>query len=368
MKKVVFFALCLALAPWVGAQQRSPEALFRQWDKNKDGKLLPAELPQNARRNFSRVDTNKDGAISLEEHVRFLKRPRKAQPRQPQGVKVLRDISYAGTDNPRQMLDLVLPNKRVGKEPLPIIAFIHGGGWRNGNKSSGINRVAGLVQTGRYVGVSIGYRLTGEAIWPAQIHDCKAAIRWLRGNAKKHGMDPDKIAVWGTSAGGHLVSMLGSTGGVMELEGKLGKHLGQSSRVTAVVNYYGPSALLQMDDHPGKMKHNDPNSPESLLVGAPIQKAKQKTRQASPLTHVSADDAPHLHVHGTKDPLVPFHQSQIYHGALKKADVESTLITVKDGGHNAPRNVGENQVRLFLRRHLYGTGEKLTDETVSSNR
>ena len=133
MKKVVFFALCLALAPWVGAQQRSPEALFRQWDKNKDGKLLPAELPQNARRNFSRVDTNKDGAISLEEHVRFLRRPRKAQPRQPQGVKVLRDISYAGADNPRQMLDLVLPNKRVGKEPLPIIDFIHGGGWRNGN-------------------------------------------------------------------------------------------------------------------------------------------------------------------------------------------------------------------------------------------
>ena len=181
-------------------------------------------------------------------------------------------------------------------------------------------------------------------------------------------MDPDRIAVWGSSAGGHLVSMLGVTGGVSALEGKLGKHLGQSSRVTAVVNYYGPSALLQMDDHPGKMKHNAPNSPESLLVGAPIQKAKEKTRQASPLTHVSADDAPHLHVHGTKDPLVPFHQSQIYHGALKKADVESTLITVKDGGHNAPRNVGENQVRLFLRRHLYGTGEKLTDETVSSNR
>ena len=114
-----------------------------------------------------------------------------------------------------------------------------------------MNRVVGLVQTGRYIGVSIGYRLTGEAIWPAQIHDCKAAIRWLRGNAKKHEMDPVKIAVWGSSAGGHLGSMLGSTGGVKRLEGKLGEHLGQTSRVTAVVNYYGPSALLQMDDHPG---------------------------------------------------------------------------------------------------------------------
>jgi len=211
MKKIICGIMLVTLAPWATAQQASPEALFKQWDKNKDGKLSSAELPQSARRNFAKVDTNKDGAISLEEHVRFLKRPHKVQPRQPKGVNVLRDIPYAGTENPRQMLDLVLPVKREGSEPLPVIAFIHGGGWRNGNKSSGVNRVAGLVQTGRYVGVSIGYRLTGEAIWPAQIHDCKAAIRWLRCNAKEHGMDPDKIAVWGSSAGGHLVSILGST-------------------------------------------------------------------------------------------------------------------------------------------------------------
>ena len=98
-----------------------------------------------------------------------------------------------------------------------------------------------------------------------------------------------------------------------------------------------------------------------------IQEAKEKTWQASPLTHVSKDDAPHLHVHGTKDPLVPFHQSQSYHAALKKVGVESTLIAVKNGGHNAPRVVGENQVRLFLGRHLLGKGEKLTDETVPTN-
>lgn len=368
MKKVICGIFLVTLGPWASAQKASPEALFKQWDRNKDGKLMPAELPQNARRNFVRVDANKDGAITMEEHLRFLKRPRNAEASQPRDVKVLRDVLYAGTENPRQMLDLILPVKREDKEPLPVIAFIHGGGWRNGDKNSGINRVAAMVQTGQYVGVSIGYRLTGEAIWPAQIHDCKAAIRWLRGNAKEHGIDPDKIVVWGSSAGGHLVSMLGSTGGVKELEGKLGKHLGQSSRVTAVVNYYGPSALLQMDEHPSRMKHNAPDSPESLLIGAPIQEAKEKTRQASPLTHVSKDDAPHLHVHGTKDPLVPFHQSQIYHAALKKVGVESTLITVKDGGHNAPRAVGENQVRSFLSRHLRGKGEKLADETVPSSR
>ena len=161
MKNIICSLLLVTLAPWAMAQQASPEALFKQWDKNKDGKLSPAELPQSARRNFAKVDTNKDGAISLEEHVRFLKRPRKAQPRQPKGVNVLRDIPYAGTENSRQMLDLILPVKRAGKKPLPVIAFIHGGGWRNGNKSSGVNRVTGLVQTGQYVGVSIGYRLTG---------------------------------------------------------------------------------------------------------------------------------------------------------------------------------------------------------------
>ena len=364
MKKMAAFSLLVTLGLWVSAQQRSPEMLFKQWDKNKDGKLSPTELPQNARRNFTRVDANKNGTISLEEHLRFLKRLRSAQPRQLKDVTVLRDIPYVGTKNPRQMLDLILPTNRAGKEPLPVIAFIHGGGWRNGNKSSGVNRVTGLVQTGHYVGVSIGYRLTSEAIWPAQIHDCKAAIRWLRGNAKKHGMDPGKIAVWGSSAGGHLVSILGSTGGVKELEGKLGHHLEESSRVTAVVNYYGPSALLQMDDHPGRMKHNSSDSPESLLIGAAIQEAKKKTRQASPLTHVTKDDAPHLHVHGTADLLVPFHQSQIYHAALKKVEVESALITVKGGGHSAPRVVGEKQVRAFLERHLYGNGKPLSDETV----
>ena len=101
MKKIIYLTLWLAFLPWVNAQQRSPEALFKQWDKNKDGKLLPAELPQNARRNFVRVDTNKDGAISLEEHVRFLKRPRNVQPRQPKDIEVLRDIPYAGTENSR---------------------------------------------------------------------------------------------------------------------------------------------------------------------------------------------------------------------------------------------------------------------------
>ena len=161
--------------------------------------------------------------------------------------------------------------------------------------------------------------------------------------------------------------MLGSSGGVKELEGKLGKHLDQSSRVSAVVNYYGPSALLQMDDFPSKIVHNDPNSPESQLIGSPIQKAKAKTMQASPLHQVSSDDAPHIHFHGTDDPLVPFNQSEIYHKALKKAGVQSILITSKGGGHNMPRAFTLRFVLPFLDHALHGKGKLISDQTIPLN-
>ncbi|MBR90411.1 MAG: carboxylesterase [Verrucomicrobiales bacterium] len=358
MTRWLVFLVCVSTAL---AQQKAPEALFNRWDRNGDGKLVLAELPPNAKTNFRRVDINGDGAISLVEHKAFLSR-RPAQ-RSLEGIKVLRDLAYANTDNPRQKLDLVLPEKRAKKEPLPLVVWIHGGGWRNGDKRSGINRVAPLVVSGRYVGATIGYRLSGEVQWPAQIHDCKAAIRWLRAHAKEYDIDPKRIAVWGSSAGGHLVSMLGTSGDVDMLEGRLGRHLEQSSRVQVVVNYYGPSALLLMNSKPSRIDHDAKDSPESQLIGAPIQQSKAKARQASPMTHVTRDDAPHLHVHGTDDPLVPFHQSEIYHAALKKVGVETTLITVRGGGHSAPRTLGR-QVQAFLNRHLHGQGQRLPDEVV----
>jgi acetyl esterase/lipase len=281
-------------------------------------------------------------------------------------VKVLRNLPYAETENPRQTLDLAIPSQSAPETGRPLVIWIHGGGWKNGNKGSGhrSDRLPSLVQTGRFAGATIAYRLSGEAKWPAQIHDCKAAIRWLRGNARKYGIDPNRIAVWGSSAGGHLVSMLGSSGGVVELEGKLGNHLGQSSRVSAVVNYFGPSALLKMDDFPSKMIHNAPNSPESQLIGQPIQKSKTKALQASPIHHVSPDDAPHIHFHGTEDPLVPFNQSEIYHKALKEAEVKSVLITSKGGGHNMPRTFTLRFVLPFLDHALHEKGKPISDQTI----
>jgi acetyl esterase/lipase len=350
---------------------QTPDPRFANWDKNRDGRLTVQELPENARRNFKQVDTDKDGFISLKEHQAYLGRGKSRSRRQPPpavipGYQVKVNLPYAGTDNPRQMLDLALPVQRKSDRPLPVVVFIHGGGWRQGGKNGGLRRIIPFLKAGGYAGASIGYRLSDEAIWPAQIHDCKAAIRWLKANAKKFNLDPDRIAVHGTSAGGHLVAMLGVTGDVAELNGTLGPHADQDNRVACVVDYFGPTELLTMNDHPGKMDHNAPDSPESKLIGGPIQKNKAKTNQASPITHVSRDDAPILVCHGTDDELVPYPQSVAFHAKLKQAGVDSTHITVKGGGHGLRGTRLQRIVTDFLAKHLLGKAVKLEDQTIPS--
>ena len=202
-----------------------------------------------------------------------------------QEFSILRDIAYTGSDNPHQTLDLYTPRSlNLSSGKLPVVVWIHGGAWKSGSKKSGNHphRIPEIVATQRYAGVSIGYRLSQDIKWPAQIHDCKAAIRWLRGNAKALGLDPDRIGVWGSSAGGHLASMLGTTKDYESLEGEIGDFRSFSSEVQAVVNYYGPSAFLRMDDQPGKIRHNAPGSPESQLIGHPIQEAKNWPKMHPP--------------------------------------------------------------------------------------
>ena len=348
---------------------QTPDRSFNQWDKNKDGKLTKDELPGFARPNFERVDTDKDGSISIQEHMRFLTRGKSQPRRQPPpaiipGYQVKVNLPYANTKNPRQTLDLAIPLKSSFNRPLPVVAFIHGGGWRKGSKNGGLRRILPYLQSLGCVGVSIGYRLTDEAHWPAQIHDCKAAIRWLKANATKYNIDPDRIAVHGTSAGGHLVAMLGVNGGMSELNGKLGQHTDQDNRVACVVDYFGPTELLTMDDHPGKMKHMAPDSPESALVGGPILKRKAIARQASPITHVSKDDAPILICHGTKDPLVVYPQSVDFHKKLKQAGVDSTLITVEGAEHGLRGRRLQQIVTEFLAKHLLGKAVQIKDQTI----
>jgi len=349
-----------------GAAEDRAAELFRKWDRNNDGKLTRRELPAGARRNFSRVDRDGNGFISLSEHSAFLKRGQRRRPvKLPVGVRLVADQDYVGDRNPRHRLDLLLPEKPVGGKPLPVVAYVHGGGWRGGDKSSGLPRVSGLVATGRYVGVSIGYRLTGEASWPAQIHDCKAAIRWLKANAKKFRFDPDRIAVFGSSAGGHLVAMLGVSGGVEDLQGRLGPHGEFDSRVAAVVDFFGPTDFLKMNDQPGRIDHDAARSPESLLVGGAIQEHVDRCRHASPLTYVDSRDAPFLIVHGDRDDVVIFSQSQLLQAALKKAAVPVALVTVKGGGHGVGGRAVEARVRAFLEFHLYGRGSLPSDQVLA---
>ena len=326
---------------------------FRRLDRNQDGQLTRDEVAGPL---FDQIDTNKDGIITAEEDQAFVKR-RNAGPGQqgqlnviPESMKAELDIPYADTENPRQCLDIYLPKRPKTDKLLPVVVFIHGGGWQNGDKRGGFGMVRPLVVSGEYAGVSVGYRLSGEAIWPAQIHDCKAAIRWLKANSGKYQLDPDRIGVTGTSAGGHLVAMLGTSGDVTALEGTLGKHLDQNSRVACVADQFGPTDLLTMG-----RPHDNPNSPESKLIGGAIQDHKEAAETASPLHYVSEDDPPFLFIHGTKDKVVPFTQSESLEAALKKVGVKTVLVPVTDGGHG---NFGTTDVasrlKQFFEKHLLG--------------
>ena len=154
---------------------------------------------------------------------------------------------------------------------------IHGGAFRMGSKNMGVGEVIDLVGSGDYAAVSINYRLTNQEIWPAQIHDGKAAIRWVRANAEKYHLDPERIGVIGGSAGGHLVAMLGTSGGDPTLEGDVGPHKGVSSKVVCVVDQFGPSDFLAMGGN-----HDSAGSPESVLIGGALQENKEKAGQPRP--------------------------------------------------------------------------------------
>jgi acetyl esterase/lipase len=380
----VFLALATCVGPGaIGSalaqpqQTQSPGDVIRRFDKNGDGKLSREELPEQMRAVFDRVDTNQDGFVTPEEEVAFRARNREIQmlrkktpaargAQVPDSMEAIRDIPYADNNNRRQALDLYLPKQpKDNGKPLPVIVWIHGGAWLAGDRASGFGQLRPFVQSGDYAGVSVGYRLTNEASWPAQIHDCKAAIRWIRGNAKKYNLDPDHIGVWGSSAGGHLVAMLGTSGGVETLEGKLGSFTDQSSRVTCVVDFFGPAELLTMGDSPSNLDHNAPKSPESLLVGGTLQETKEVAKEASPVTYVSKDDPPFLIVHGDKDMTVPYNQSVRLNELLKKADVDTTLVTIEGAGHGgfASRRLNE-RVRAFFDKHLRGKSADIEGGTI----
>lgn len=249
----------------------------------------------------------------------------------PAGVIVHRDIAYVTGGHDLQKLDLFVP---AGDGPFPLIIWIHGGAFRMGDKSGIPFDPPPLVYLEQgYAVASLNYRLSQHALFPAQIEDCKAGVRWLRAHAAQYHLDPERFGAWGPSAGGHLVTMLGVAGGVTAFE--VGEHLNVSSRVRCVVDYFGPTDFLQMDAQrlPDGMMHDPADSPESELVGGTIQENTEAVRRANPITYVTPDAPPFLVVHGDCDPLVPHGQSTLLVDALQNAGVSVDFYTVKGAGH-----------------------------------
>jgi acetyl esterase/lipase len=260
----------------------------------------------------------------------------------PTRVRLYKNIAYVPNGNERQKLDVYVPQNSGGL--MPLIVWIHGGGWMAGSK----NNCPPLPWTRKgYVVASIDYRLSQDAKFPAQIEDCKAAIRWLRIHANKYGIDEDHIVAWGGSAGGHLASLLGTAGDVPEWEEGVPS---VSSRVQAVIDWYGRADLARVATDPTWA-----NSPSALLLGGCGKKFAELAKEASPIVYVSKDDPPFLIMHGTKDTVVPYRQSQAFEGALEETGVESHLVTLVGAGHGGREFLSCEKVKridAFLEKHL----------------
>lgn len=291
------------------------------------------------------------GAMSLEELCR-------------EPITFELDIPYADTGNPRHRLDLYLP-ENPKSDKLPVIVFFHGGGWFEGNKSDGAGILISFLRTGQYAGVSVAYRLSGEVQWPEQIYDCKAAIRWVRANAAKYGLDSDRIGVWGGSAGGHLALMLGVSGDEPELEGDIGPYKGVSSKVAAVVNFFGVTELLAIIDEPSEIDHARSDAPEAMLIGGCLEDNPEKAKAVSPITYVTSNDPPVLTVHGTQDPIVPYDQAVRLDAALRKAGVPSYFVTIRGGGHGDFGAAADDRVKAFFDKYLCGKNVKISTRPIN---
>ncbi len=266
---------------------------------------------------------------------------------QPYKVHVYHNLEYARTEDKALLLDLYVPEEPVGA--LPTVVWVHGGAWSMGNKE--YPPIERLSARGFAV-ASISYRFSQEAIFPAQIHDCKAAVRWLRAHAGQYRLDPERIGAWGASAGGHLVALLGTSGEVAGLEGTVGDHPDQSSRLQAVCDYFGPTDFLAMIGQPGDLDRESPEAPEAKLVGGPLRECPEAVRSANPLTYIRPDNPPFLILHGDCDRIVPLNQSMLLHEGLIAAGVPSTLRVMEDAGHGFEDPEIEEQVAEFFEEQL----------------
>lgn len=262
------------------------------------------------------------------------------------------DLPYACVSGMELFLDLHLPAPVT--IPHPLIIHIHGGAWEGGSKNP--EPIAGLIREG-YAAASITYRLSSVATFPAPLHDCKAAIRFLRSKAGEFRIDPARIGVWGESAGGHLAALLGVTGDEPEWEGTMyhPAHPEQSSAVQAVCDWFGPTDICHWDDMkpPGKKAADD--GPIARMLGAPIRMVPDHARRASPIHHVSRERSipPFLIMHGDADEIVPPQQSTAFTQALMAAGRSASCVISPGAGHGFPYTAAfMKPVIHFFDRHL----------------
>jgi acetyl esterase/lipase len=264
------------------------------------------------------------------------------------------ELVYASVGGRELKLDLYKPTDAEG--PLAAVAYVHGGGWVSGDKRTQYHGTC-LLEDGIAV-ASVGYRLADEARFPAQIHDCKAAVRFLRAEAPALGLRADRIGAWGSSAGGHLVALLGLTGRSRELEGDYG-NVTTSSEVQAVADFFGPNDLAAFAEDRGPDWQTNPESPLARLIGGLPSERPEALAAASPVTYVTGDAPPFLLLHGEGDETVPPSQSRILYEALCEAGAEAELVEVKAMAHGW-KGMGEETgpervlgpVRRFFRKHL----------------
>lgn len=281
-------------------------------------------------------------------------------------VEIQADLSYAENANPRQSLDLYLPKSRIAGARLPVIVYIHGGGWGAGSKAAGLAILLPWVAKGSYAGVSLNYRLADEAPWPAQIHDCKAAIRWIRAHAVRLGLDEGKIGVMGTSAGGTLATLLGTSGGVPDLEGAVGPHRTEDSHVTCVLNRFGRLNFVAEPESarsaPAQAKALSDRM--TTLFGGTLAEKGALARRASPIVHLSSDDPPILTFHGTMDGIVPVVQAEEFDAAARRAGSSHLLVLMVGAGHGFDHPEEKRRSLQFLDRHLRGIADQISTEPI----
>ena len=264
----------------------------------------------------------------------------------PETVVFERDIEYSNPDNQHLQLNLARPRTITGR--LPAVLFIHGGGFRAGTRD-GYNALCVKFAERGFVAATVAYRLAPKHQFPAQVHDVKAAVRWLRANAGKYQIDPVRIGVTGGSAGGHLAQFLGVTTGVKEFEGD-GGNAAESSGVTCVVNQYGPSDFTKSYG-----KSVDAAEVLPLFLGGNLETARQRHIVSSPLNWVTPNAVPTLILHGTEDKYVAYEQAVWMRDRLQSSGVEVELITFESAGHGfkgADAEKAEQATFSFFEKHL----------------